>query len=63
MLHHVLFLTHGNQHSQHSKNYKTEKLRNNMEGDKEKKSIDTQCESILILVLKSLFHQKIELDR
>ena len=45
MLHHVLFLTHSNQHSQHPKNYKTEKLRNNMEGDKEKKSIDTQCES------------------
>ena len=33
MLHHVLYLIHGNQHSQHPKNYKKQTLGNKMEGE------------------------------
>ena len=35
MKRHVLYLIHGNQHSEHRKKYKNQKLEKNMEGDTE----------------------------
>ena len=50
MLRYVLYLINGNHHSQYPKNYKTEKLRKEMEGDTEDSTFQSESNIELILL-------------